>query len=447
VHPLCPRLFAINASRAAAAVLACALAACGVREDAAGEAAEPAAAPPIAEAAFADPGEPVAAEEPFVHDKSPQVTILLYHEFSPDDRATDMVIPVARFREQMQMIKDSGVAVISVDQFLAWRRGESNIPDPSVMITMDDGWRSVHTGALPVLREFGYPFTVFLYTNYIAAGSKSLTLEQIAELVAAGATIGCHSRSHPYPAKVKAELAKGPEAAATFLRREMVETADIIEQRAGVRPKLYAYPAGFYTAEMFPIAEEAGYEAMFTVNPAKNTWETPLRELHRYVVHGNLPSTFEAATTFRGVPLGRKLMDADGKELMLATTPPDGATITDRQPLLSADLSPVPDLDPDSLILRVSGLGRVAHQFDPGSNTIRFPVPVRLRGSECSVFVYWKRLGSERYDSPLVWKFSLDRVGSLLGDIPPPPAGARRPPPMTLGRPPPADAPVGGGDA
>ena len=384
----------------------------------------------IESAAFAEAPDPQPAEPVFVHDKSPQVSILLYHEFSAAGNATDMVIPTSVFREQMQRIKDSGHPVISMDDFLAWRRGEKNIPDPSFLITMDDGWRSVYTEAYPILKEFGFPFTIFLYTNYVASGSKSLSIEMIKEMMANGATIGCHSRSHPYPPAVRAAVAKGPEAAAEFFRREMVETAEKLESLLGVRPKTYAYPGGFHLPEMAPFAEEAKYEALFTVNPAKVTWETPLGTVHRYVVYGNAASTFAAATSFSGIPLGRRLLGPDGKELKLAVAPADGTTITERQPEITADLTPIPDLDPSTVFLRVTGLGRVDATFDPESKRLRYKIPVRLRHPECSVFLYWKRVNEEEYDAPMVWSFNLDRRASLLGEIPPSPAGAKAPPPV-----------------
>ncbi len=385
----------------------------------------------IAPEAFAE-AEPQPVEPPvFIHDKSVQVSFLLYHEFSASGNATDMVIPTAVFREQMQRIKDSGHPVVSMADFLAWKRGEKNLPDPCFLITMDDGWRSVYTDAFPILKEFGFPFTIYLYTNYIASGSKSLSIEMIKEMMANGAEIGCHSRSHPYPPAVRAAIAKGPEEAAVFFRKEMVETADKIESLLGVRPRTYAYPGGFHLPEMLPFAEEAKYEAMVTVNPAKVTWDTPNHQIHRYVVHGKAASAFASATSFRGIPLGRRLLGPDGQELKLAVAPSEGQTIVNRQPLITADLSPVPDLDPASVMLRVTGLGKVQPEFDPATGKLSYQVPVRLRSPECSVFLYWKRLNEPEYDAPMVWKFNLDRRSSLLGEIPPPPAGVKAPPPVT----------------
>lgn len=99
-----------------------------------------------------------------------RVTVLGYHDFSSTKDATEMLISTGKFRRQMQAIKDLGLNVISLEDFTAWKRGEKTIQDRSVLITIDDGWKSIYTDAFPILKEMGFPFTIFLYTNYINGG-------------------------------------------------------------------------------------------------------------------------------------------------------------------------------------------------------------------------------------------------------------------------------------
>ena len=102
-----------------------------------------------------------------------------YHDFSSTKDATEMLISTGKFRRQMQAIKDLGLNVISLEDFTALKRGEKTIEDRSVLITIDDGWKSIYTDAFPILKEMGFPFTVFLYTNYINGGSNALTTSMI----------------------------------------------------------------------------------------------------------------------------------------------------------------------------------------------------------------------------------------------------------------------------
>jgi peptidoglycan/xylan/chitin deacetylase (PgdA/CDA1 family) len=38
---------------------------------------------------------------------------------------------------------------------------------------MDDGWEGVYTYAYPVLKEYGFPFTIYLYKKYVNIGGRS----------------------------------------------------------------------------------------------------------------------------------------------------------------------------------------------------------------------------------------------------------------------------------
>ena len=79
-------------------------------------------------------------------DRNARVMILSYHRF--EDRPHDsLAIAPAEFRAQMQALKDNGIAVIPMKDFLAWRQGEKNIPPRSCIITIDDGYVSGYSVA------------------------------------------------------------------------------------------------------------------------------------------------------------------------------------------------------------------------------------------------------------------------------------------------------------
>ena len=72
-----------------------------------------------------------------------RVAILGYHDFSRTLPATEMRMNTDVFRSQMQALKASGVPVISMKEFLEWKLGDRQLPAKCVMITIDDGWKSV----------------------------------------------------------------------------------------------------------------------------------------------------------------------------------------------------------------------------------------------------------------------------------------------------------------
>ncbi|MEY4483762.1 MAG: hypothetical protein RL693_1214, partial [Verrucomicrobiota bacterium] len=139
---------------------------------------------------------PVPVAPPFELNKSAMVSVLLYHDFVERIPRNEMMVSMPVFRAQMQALKDANIPVIPMSDVLAWKKGEKNIPEEAVVITLDDGWLGVHELAFPILKEFGYPFTIYLYKKYVNSGGRSMTIAQINEMLKYGAELGSHSISH-----------------------------------------------------------------------------------------------------------------------------------------------------------------------------------------------------------------------------------------------------------
>jgi peptidoglycan/xylan/chitin deacetylase (PgdA/CDA1 family) len=56
------------------------------------------------------------------------------------------------FEGQMKELKDRNIAVIGLQDFLAWKRGEKNIPPKAAIITFDDGWRTQYEVGWPIMK-------------------------------------------------------------------------------------------------------------------------------------------------------------------------------------------------------------------------------------------------------------------------------------------------------
>lgn len=338
-----------------------------------------------------------------------RVAVLGYHDFSKTREAAEMVIPTQKFRKQMLAIKELGLNVISLNDFMAWKRGEKKIPDKSILITIDDGWKSVYTDAFPILKELGFPFTLFLYTNYIDGGASALTSTMIKEMQQHGCSVGSHSVSHPYPATLKAERAKDPDAFATYLREEMGNSRKILEKQFGGKVNSYAYPGGFVTGEMIPIATEKGYQCLFTVLPGKTTIATSSFTIPRYVILGNHDYIFRNATSFKATGKSAATPGAIIQSTPHPVQPMPGSLITTRLPTISADLSNVEGLDPESIVMRVAGFGKVPAHYDASSKTVSWKLNRRLRSRTCEVSLQWSTISATDYQRPMTWIFRINR--------------------------------------
>src|SRR6266576_437564 len=147
---------------------------------------------------------PVVAATPKIKkpvvDQTAQVIIFCYHRLVDKIRYPGTEIKPADFEAQMKALKDRGITVIGMQDFLAWRRGEKNIPPRSAIVTFDDGWKSQYEVAWPIMKKYGYPMTMFIYTEGVRGGKlgggEAITWERLAEMRDNGVDIQAHSATH-----------------------------------------------------------------------------------------------------------------------------------------------------------------------------------------------------------------------------------------------------------
>jgi hypothetical protein len=95
---------------------------------------------PVEDVAKATPAQSATPVAEPINQKS-EVIVLCYHRF--EDRPKDsLAIKPADFEAQMQALKDKWIIVISIGDFLAWRRGEKSIPEKAAIISIDDEYLS-----------------------------------------------------------------------------------------------------------------------------------------------------------------------------------------------------------------------------------------------------------------------------------------------------------------
>jgi len=373
---------------------------------------------PIDPADIPPPPEPVKMEP--VVNKDARVSVLGYHDFTDGKSTNDMVINIDDFRAQLEDIKEAELPVISMREFLDWKQGNADIPEQSVMITIDDGWLATHTLAMKVLKEFEYPYTVFLYKKYVGVGGRSMTHDQVRELAANGATISSHSVSHD---NMSRRNGRSQEAYDDWLRVELKESWDFLVENfedTGALVKTFAYPYGIYNDRVIELAKEAGYEACFTVNGKKTTWDEEDMEIGRYIVHGPTLANFDSSLTFGGGSVtssGRKLIaptkDEDGNEQgpLITLSPEKDQTIVERLPLIEADLSKLEGVQEGSISLRITGFGKVPHNWDPVTKTVSYQIPQRLRMETCGVQLGFRHAGNNEPEM-VSWNFKIDLTGT-----------------------------------
>lgn len=377
-------------------------------------AASGAAAAPVAAAPATPPAPSI--------NKNAATIVLCYHNIEDNSKMKALTISVAEFEKEMQAIKDNGFTVIGMQDFLAFRRGEKDIPAKSCIITIDDGWVSGYENAWPILKKYGYPFTLFIYVNYVNTGGKSMSWDQLAEMRDAGVDIQCHTYSHSnikIPGggmdKTHSEMVKKDVATLGldgWLHKEIVESKQVLEKQLGIKVNAFAYPFGIYNQKARDFVKQAGYEAAFTVYGQQLRFSSPPFDLlGRYAVDAGKPQIFYTDAMKMiggGVTTGPAAPISNVAQLAAAsmiTQPMDGETISNPKPTIKANLATMGEVEPGSVQMRVSGLGSVPAVFDPKTKTVSYTVTQPLRDKNYTVILSAKA-GGKSVETR--WTFNFD---------------------------------------
>src|SRR5215208_1509863 len=121
------------------------------------------------------------------------VPILTYHDIAPAAKGR-MVMGAKGFEEQMRYLKTNGYRVITLKEYVEFISLQRQLPKKSVLITFDDGYRSFLRYGYPVLKELGFSATLFIYTDYVAAGGNAFTWPELKKLSDEGFFIQAHSK-------------------------------------------------------------------------------------------------------------------------------------------------------------------------------------------------------------------------------------------------------------
>jgi peptidoglycan/xylan/chitin deacetylase (PgdA/CDA1 family) len=209
--------------------------------------------------------------------------ILYYHSIS-DAPIRSSVSPAA-FESQIEYLVRSGHHLLSLSD--ATRRLASGVPlqAKSVVITLDDGFDDNYENAFPILRRFGVTASIFLTVSYIGTDRlptltrtdfipRPLSWEQVKEMHVHGIEFGSHTLTHPMLSTIPLDE----------VRREVVESKRVIEDKLGTPVLFFCYPRGDFSVDVRNIVQEEGYLAACTTLPGTNSSRTDPFALRRTYV-------------------------------------------------------------------------------------------------------------------------------------------------------------------
>lgn len=199
---------------------------------------------------------------------APGVPILAYHMVNDQEEAYS--IAPAQFAAQIAYLAERGYTAISLQEYFMARDGLGQLPDKPVIITFDDGYADNYLTALPILERHGMKATVFVISEAVGQPGY-LTWEQIREMQARNTEIGSHTASHVALREVD-DREK---------RRQLQESAKVLQQNLQTPVQFLAYPFGSFEPGVFRVLQETGYRGACTGKPGINRLDQAVYALKR----------------------------------------------------------------------------------------------------------------------------------------------------------------------
>jgi len=233
---------------------------------------------------------------------APVAAILCYHEVVPggvppfkthpppgfpDDptKADRYTLDSKVFAEQLDYVAKNYevIPLANLVDYINGRRKE--LPPKSVVITVDDGYLSTYREIFPLMQKREIPFTIFVYPQIVSLGKNYLTWQQITEMAKAGVDIESHTFTHPL-LRAKSHPEMTPDAYGAFLKHELLDSRNLIEEKTGKPVKFIAYPYSDVDPAITLATRQFGYEAALydSLTGARLTRRTRPMHLIRYAV-------------------------------------------------------------------------------------------------------------------------------------------------------------------
>ena len=215
-----------------------------------------------------------------------ELLVLMYHQLLPGGKSKYVVSPET-LENDLILLKENGYVSVTAKEVIAYVKEEGELPEKPVMITFDDGHYNAYYYGKDILQKHGFTALISIIGRYsentTATGTGGhvhysyLTWEEIGEVADSGVfELGNHSYDmHNFSPRFGAKQKQGEsdEEYRRALRGDTEKLQGVLEEKCGVRPRVYAVPFGSYNALTKTVLAEEGFAMMLTCNEGKTRLE------------------------------------------------------------------------------------------------------------------------------------------------------------------------------
>lgn len=259
---------------------------------------------------------------PPVNDPPQSFRVLAYHDARENLRESSILpldptmVGIKELTGQFSWLKENGYHPISVQEIIDARAGRATLPDKAVLLTFDDGYKSMFTTVFPLLKLFNFPALIAIVGSWtqtplneqVSYGDNLIPRDQFANwdeirtMVNSGLVeVASHSYAlhkgtvaNPQGSLLPAAVSRMylPETStyetdaeyAMRIKSDLKRNSDLIEKNLGKRPRAMVWPYGRYSQKVIEWAEEAGMPVSMNLDLGPNTPTDSLARMRRTLV-------------------------------------------------------------------------------------------------------------------------------------------------------------------
>jgi peptidoglycan/xylan/chitin deacetylase (PgdA/CDA1 family) len=187
------------------------------------------------------------------------VPILMYHVVAAPPAGApypDLFVTPRQFAGEMRFLARHGYRAVTLSRLLAGWQGRATLPHKPVVLTFDDGYRSVATHAAQILRRHRWPGVLDLALTHLGP-RRDLTARTVRRLIRDGWEVASHTMTHPDLTTIA-----GPQ-----LWFQVHRSRTVLERDFRVPIDFFCYPSGEYSAATARSVRRAGYLGALTTRP------------------------------------------------------------------------------------------------------------------------------------------------------------------------------------
>ncbi len=200
--------------------------------------------------------------------------ILMYHHIDAQaarPRQIRYTVTPANLERQIRFLQNEGYSFLALKDVFEHASTTGSLPNRTLVLTFDDGYRSFYTNVFPLLKKYRVPATLFVINQDIGKNGN-VTWAMMKEMIASGLVeIGAHTVNHKQLTKITL----------SEVRFQLEESKKDLEKKLGITVVSLAYPFGSFNAAVIDAAREAGFTGAVSIYSGKKPGITHLYDWRR----------------------------------------------------------------------------------------------------------------------------------------------------------------------